>query len=90
MINNDGDIDASWGLDAIDKANMSVDQVYDKFARVFMLDSKVDVADDEAIIEFRKEMKKIIEEEIAAKTPGKKKEVETQIIDFVKKQSKAI
>lgn len=90
MVNDNGYADSGWELDAIDKENMSVIQVYANFGNVFMLDSKVEVADNESILEFRKEMKKIIEEEIAAKAPEKKEEVETKIVDFVKAQSKAI
>lgn len=90
IVNRFSTIDRDRNLDDIDKKNMTADEVYDKFDDVLMLDSKVDVADKEAVAEFRKEIKKIIEEEIAAKTPEKKKEVETEIIDFVKTQSKEI
>ncbi len=90
IVNRFSTIDRDRNLDDIDKKNMTADEVYDKFDDVLMLDSKVDVADKEAVAEFRKEIKKIIEEEIAAKTPEKKKEVETEIIDFVKAQSKEI
>ncbi len=83
-------IDKWWNLEEIDKKNMTPDEVYDKFNDVLMLDSKVDVADKEAVNEFKHEIKKIIEEEIAAKSPAKKKEIETKIVKFVKAQSKMI
>lgn len=90
IINRFSTIDRDWELDDIDKKNMTADEVYSKFDGVLMLDSKVDVADKEAVEEFKAEIKKIIEEEIAAKAPEKKKEVEQEIADFVKTQSKAL
>lgn len=90
IINWFSTIDRDRNLEDIDKKNMTASDVYDKFDDVLMLDSKVDVADKEAVEEFRKEIKKIIEEEIAAKAPAKKKEVEVKIAEFVEKQSEMI
>ncbi|MCF7835407.1 hypothetical protein K9M48_05195 [Candidatus Gracilibacteria bacterium] len=83
-------IDRKWNLDDIDNKNLTADQVYDKFDDVLMLDSAVDVADREAVNEFRSKIKEIIKEEIDAKSPQEKKKVENQIVDFIKKQSSSL
>lgn len=83
-------IDRKRNLEDIDNKNLTADQVYDKFDDVLMLDSAVDVADREAVNEFRSKIKQIIKEEIDAKSPQEKKKVENQIVDFIKKQSRSL
>ncbi len=90
MVNDNWSFDGSWNIDDVDKNNMTVSEVYNKFSGASMLDSAVDVADQEAVKEFRAKIKKIIKEEIAAKSPVQKKKTETDILEFVKSQSKII
>jgi GTP1/Obg family GTP-binding protein len=69
---------------------LTSDEVYDKFDDVLMLDSKTDVADREAVEEFRNEIKQIINQEINAKSPENKKKIEQQLEEFIVAQSKEI
>lgn len=69
---------------------MSAESVYNKFKNMMLIESKVDVADQEITKEFKNKIKTIINEEIALKSPVYKKQVEQKIKDFVITQSKMI
>lgn len=83
-------IDKERNIDAIDKQNMSAESVYAKFENMMLIESKVDIADQEITKELKNKIKTIISEEIASKSPAYKKQVEQKIKDFVTSQSKMI
>lgn len=90
IINRCSTIDKGRNIDAIDKQNMSAESVYAKFENMMLIESKVDVADQEITKELKNKIKTIISEEIATKAPAYKKQVEQKIKEFVISQSKMI